>query len=108
MPEEATNHDPSPVSDIPTIDLTLLDDPEFRDGFTAGIDAYLGEVEERDRILITSEVCCYIRHELHPSVRENSRATCAIHGWAPPYPYTTGFLTGWMAAHTKALDATTM
>lgn len=77
MPK-STNNTLSLADDNQTLTLDIIDDPEFRDGFADGIDTYLGEVEECGRILTPSEVCCNIRHELHPKVRENSRATCAL------------------------------
>lgn len=107
MPE-STNNTPSPANNNLITDLALLDDLQFRKGFTDGIDAYLSEVEMHERPVTTDEVCEVICHEFDPTVRQNDLAHCAFYGWPPPSrTYSIGFMAGWIAAHTSELSAPT-
>jgi hypothetical protein len=105
---ESTNNNPSLANDNQATASTFLDEPEFRKGFGDGMEMYLSEIEDYGRPMSLRRACQEIRRDLDPKIRQNGRALCTFYGWSlPSQNYEVGFMAGWVAAHTNALDAAT-
>lgn len=88
-----------PLSVSSLYNPATLANPDFIDGFQAGIEAYEAECEDLERKLTYGEACADIRRNLDPYLQANSRAIERLNGWAERPLFDAGFMAGWLYAH---------